>query len=118
MARAGSTMHPSREAEQVYRNKQVKAHRSVSIAIANGNLKRPDTCELCGRKPEPKKLRRFGVPTERTRSRICAHHWNGYENPLDIWWVCHVCSNLMIGPKFHNGTLSKEEAKVIIADNS
>lgn len=76
-----------------------KAMGIAKQAIRAGALVRPDTCELCGTTP----IRIKNVP-------IHAHHWNGYDHPLDVWWLCKSCNGYLIGEQFHNGKTSKEEA--------
>lgn len=57
------------------RNKeQCKAHDKIRHAIMIGQLEKPDTCSNCG-----------------SIESIQAHHHNGYENALDVIWVCHKC---------------------------
>lgn len=49
-----------------------KAHRKLQWAIESGKMTR-GLCECCG--------------TEKTD----AHHWNGYDNPYDVQWLCRSC---------------------------
>lgn len=72
-----------------------RAHRRVNLAVKNKSLIAPDSCELCGSSIQ--------------YSRV-AHHWNGYDNPLDIWWICYQCNAILRGPHFHSGIVTKEEA--------
>lgn len=85
-----------------------KAYNKVFTAINQGVLIRPDTCELCGDKPTPTTYKKGGKIV--TRPSIEAHHWNGHQHPLDVWFVCRECNKLLRGDKFHNGTVSKEQA--------
>jgi len=71
------------------------AHVQVSQAVKAGKLTRPDTCELCSN----------------TKGRIVAHHWNGHQEPLDIWWVCNSCNIKLQGDTFHSGTVTRDEAR-------
>lgn len=75
----------------------------VKQAIKSGLLTRPDTCELCNK-----------TPIKIKNTPIHAHHWNGYDHPLDVWFSCKSCNGLMIGEQFHNGKVSKEEAREFI----
>ena len=61
---------------------QAKARRAIRSAIDAGRLIRPDTCEQCGSAPPQKK---------NGAASIEAHHYLGYERPLDIRWLCHAC---------------------------
>lgn len=63
---------------------KVRAYHAVKYAVRVGNLVRPISCQGCGEVPEP---RIDG------RSRIQAHHHRGYENPLDVIWLCSYCHN-------------------------
>jgi hypothetical protein len=55
------------------------AHQQVSIAIREGELVRPDACELCP-------SRRGDWPSW----VIHAHH-EDYARPLDVIWLCAPC---------------------------
>jgi len=99
--------------------KQSKASTLVNQAIAAGQLIRPDTCELCGKTPGPapehtKEI--WWTERNQTNRRIVAHHWKGYEADaaMDVLWICASCNCLLRGRKYHNGSVSKEEARVIV----
>lgn len=102
---AGRKLNLSDEEYQARKKKQGWASQIFRKAMKKGEVSRLDTCELCGRNPRKEK-----------RYDLVAHHWNGYDNPLDIWWICSRCNNILMGPEFHNGSVSKEEAKVVIAN--
>lgn len=53
---------------------KVSAWSKISYHLKNGNIVKPDNCEIC-KKPH---------------QRIHAHHDN-YKKPLDVKWVCPVC---------------------------
>lgn len=57
------------------------AKRLVRDAIRRGDLVRPEACPRCGKSPE----------TIDGRTGIHAHHHNGYDNPLDVIWLCYDC---------------------------
>lgn len=79
----------------------------VGAAIKSGNLVRSSHCELCGRAPES-----TPIMEKRGRSPILyAHHWNGYNNPLDVWFICRSCNGVLNGKYFHSGQVSKDEAR-------
>lgn len=59
-----------------------RAKRAVRRAIEAGVLMRPEECPKCGA-PDPKR--------SDGRSGIHAHHPNGYDNPLDVQWLCVHC---------------------------
>lgn len=59
-----------------------RAHRAVAKAIWIGELARPENCEGCGKTP-PRNVRGL--------SQIQGHHHKGYENPLDVRWLCPKC---------------------------
>lgn len=89
-----------------YFKKQSKATSLVSKAIAAGQLTRPKSCELC------ESIRLSGlIPI------IVAHHWNGYDDPLNVWWICRSCNGILGGRKYHNGSVSKEQARQVIRDD-
>lgn len=58
------------------------ARGKVRHAIDMGVLVRPTTCERCGQ---------LGRPSKDGRATIHAHHINGYENALDVQWLCVKC---------------------------
>ena len=74
------------------------AYTLVHRAIKAGDLKRPNTCELCGI----------------SKIRIVAHHWNGHQNPYDVWWVCDYCNLKLQGPEYHNGSITKAQARALV----
>jgi len=78
-----------------YTPEQRRAYRLVYRETQKGKLIRPADCELCG-----------------CGGRICAHHWNGYEHPFDIWWVCRRCNAFL---DHHDGTQTKADARAFIA---
>ena len=59
-----------------YSSTQKTAWATIQTAIRRGDLKRPDTCEVCGR-----------------QGAIDAHHPD-YTEPLDIRWLCRICHGL------------------------
>lgn len=75
----------------------------VAKAIEEGKLVRPTQCELCGDSP----LKKISG-----QHRIIAHHWRGYDYPLDVWWICRVCNGIL--SKDHDGALTKAKARAKI----
>jgi hypothetical protein len=53
------------------------AKRAVRQAVEGGRLTKPKVCTSCGTQPPPRLLH--------------AHHYNGYDRPLDVIWMCHLC---------------------------
>lgn len=102
----------AKEFRKVYRQARMKAYGLLHRAIDHGKLSRPDTCELCNTnvsQPRP------GNGFIYTSTKTFAHHWNGYDNPLDIWWVCASCNSKLRGPQYHNGSVTKAQARAITA---
>ena len=89
-----------------------RAINKVNKAIRQGDLIRPKCCELCGNEPGSIEAHWFGKVI--TRSQIAAHHWNGYNNPIDVWWICHHCNCMLKGHHFHCGYVSKHQARLYI----
>ena len=84
--------------------KYSNAHGLLRLGIRRGDIIKLDYCELCGNNCK--------------HQRIEAHHWNGYDAHLDVWWVCHQCNTRLKGDKFHNGEYSKAQIKkAIVAFN-
>lgn len=82
---------------------QSKAITAVTEALRKGLLNRPEVCELCNKRPVKKR-----------RAPIHAHHWNGYDHPTDIWWICASCNGYLASERFHIGKVSKDEARAYI----
>ena len=61
------------------------AHLRVLRAVRCGQLVRPDTCQKCGKTPKADSAGRAGIH---------GHHHRGYENPLDVEWICARCHRL------------------------
>jgi len=53
---------------------QHKAHVAIRNRVYAGTLTKPDRCQAC-----------------QTAGPVEAHHWKGYDRPLDILWVCKSC---------------------------
>lgn len=73
-----------------------QAHREVFKAKKEGRITRPDACELCG-----------------SKGRTGGHHYNGYDKPLDVWYICYSCNSQLRG--YHDGSLTQEQARELIA---
>jgi len=76
MSKFGNDIKFFTDEELLYKGKQVIAMRRVNQAIKCGTLKKPNECQVCGKKAK----------------RIIAHHYNGYDNPLSVWFVCSKCN--------------------------
>lgn len=89
---------------------QTKAGSMIQYATKSGKMKRPDICEVCGcNVVEMNELRnQYGIAE---KVLILAHHWKGYEYPLDVWWICSRCNALL---RIHDGSLSLEDARETI----
>ncbi len=82
-----------------------RAMGEVAKAIKKGHLVRPDRCEICQNIPGP---------MSNGRSQIVAHHADGHEHPLKIWWLCHHCNQQLKGYKYHCGQVSFDQARAIL----
>jgi hypothetical protein len=71
--------------------------------VRSGELEKPEVCELCGVNITTLNQQRSAWMR---KSRIVAHHWNGYSSPLDVWWICTMCHWGLP----HDGTLDKQTA--------
>lgn len=74
-------------------DQQKQAVEILNEHVRRGTLLRPGTCDLCGN----------------SNCEIVGHHWRGYDFPLDVWWICPRCSNLLKGK--HDGSMTKEQAR-------
>jgi hypothetical protein len=91
--------------------KRMTAVRRVERALAKGTLTRATACQLCDRtEPEIRSYieQRRGA-CKQTRSVIQAHHHNGYDNPLDVWWICTECNGMLWHR--HDGSMALAEAR-------
>lgn len=93
-----------------YRASQEEAHKLVGRAIKRGELIRPELCELCNDAPGRSSL--GGKPS--ARPLIFAHHWNGYDNPLNVWFICASCNATLRNR--HDGSISKNQARAIVCN--
>jgi len=94
----------------------IAAQQAISQAVEEGRLIRPEACELCGEVPDPILVGKFAGSFYRTS--IFAHHWNGYDHPLDVWFICRACDGKLRGPECHNGSINKEEARRIVTNGT
>lgn len=77
------------------------AMKLVELAVKDGEMVRPEKCEVCTSKPADCK----------TQS-IVGHHHNGYDDALNVWFVCRSCNRFLAHK--HDGSLTKEEAKLYV----
>lgn len=82
--------------------RRARAHASavLKLAVDRDKVAKPTECELCG-----------------SDYYIVGHHWNGYDDPLNVWWICQKCNRALSGPKYHTGTVSKAEAREVIRND-
>lgn len=96
------------------KKQRANARSRVAVALRSGKLAKPAVCELCGydslRRDDPSYTPSYLHP------RIVAHHWRGYDHPLDVWWICASCNTKLTGR--HDGTLSKEQAREMVGQYS
>jgi hypothetical protein len=101
---------PQRKADLKWPEK-ARARRLVRDAIKRGHLSRPSECSRCG-----------GNPGQRSdgRSLIHAHHSKGYDNPLDVEWLCVSChakeDDRVNGAANGQSVLDNQKVKNILAD--
>lgn len=74
-----------------------RANLIVNNAVKDGKLIPLEICEVCGHAPHGK------------RDALEAHHWRGYQYPLDVWWVCRRCNQKLTG--IHDGSMTLDQAK-------
>lgn len=62
-----------------------RAHQQLRDAVRHGHIQKPSACEEC----------RCNVE----KAKLCGHHFQGYESPLTVKWLCHSCHALahMVG---------------------
>jgi hypothetical protein len=91
------------------KNSAIEGQQQTNKAIDCGLLIRPNHCELCGRHAQD---RLKPTTSKAGKSIIVAHHWNGYDNPLDVWFICPSCNGKLKGR--HDGSLTREEARKFV----
>ena len=101
--------HMCKHCRWAYYKLKSQAQSAITKATKEGILTRPDKCELCGSTPGTLTIRKPKGAEQRTL--IEAHHANGYESPLDIWWICRSCNQKMKGYRFHRGNLTRQQAR-------
>jgi hypothetical protein len=90
------------------KDKFTATRRSQTLkAKRDGIIKPPDDglCQICGKKPVSYSMK-YGKDYN---SALVAHHYNGYDNYLDIWWICRRCNYKLVGK--HDGSLTIEDAR-------
>ena len=81
---------------------QLRAWMAIAALKASPYFDLPHECQICGR-------------VGNMYVEVIAHHWRGYEYPLDVWWVCPSChKKLRDNGVDHSGKTTLEEAKRII----
>lgn len=80
--------------------KMSRAHYRVAVAVQTGVLVRPTACEKCGSEPPPNK---------RGAVQIQGHHHNGYDDPLDVQWLCPKC-HLVENQKAYAGRMTEQRS--------
>lgn len=93
-----------------YHDKAARAGAILNKAVKDGELERPTVCELCGQTPKPTPVTRSNG-NHFERPSVVGHHWQGYDKPLEVLWICQRCNIKLTGPQFHNGTVTKDESK-------
>lgn len=73
-----------------------QAHMKVHQAVKEGRLTPSDACELCS-----------------SNGKTVGHHYNGWDKPLDVWYICYSCNSQLRG--YHDGSLTQEQARELIA---
>lgn len=101
-ANVGRFVFPAPERDNPDMRSQRSAMKFVERAVRSGQLIRPNRCETCDTEP---------VEGYKKHATV-AHHWNGYDDPLNIWWVCHSCNRFLAYK--HDGSLTKEEARIYV----
>lgn len=96
-------LHPEKERRQKMTT-QRQAMGLVAYALKTGKLTRATICETCGVKPAANK----------NKATIIGHHWQGYDKPLNVLWVCQSCNNLLRHK--HDGSLNLEQAKLFVRE--
>lgn len=88
------------EEDNQYDTQRAIATSEVAKALRDGRLIKSAKCELC----------------DEIGSALMGHHWNGYDAPnaLNVWWICRGDNTILKGRKYHDGSVSKDEARAII----
>jgi len=81
-AKIKGTLNVGNKSEQMkrYRKRYPKecyARTLLWKAVKNGEIKRPENCQMCGEIP---------------KNKVHGHH-SDYSKPLEVFWVCYKCHN-------------------------
>ena len=70
------TNRAKRKREEGYRDDPIKRHARdvLRYAVSSGRVKKPSTCQDCN-----------------SSTLLEGHHPRGYEDPLDVEWLCKRC---------------------------
>ena len=68
--------HPGRKTQAPYN----PAHRKLNLAVEKGRIVKATQCQECGKE-----------------GRLHGHHHHGYDNPLDVIWLCPSCHHAAHG---------------------
>ncbi len=77
-AKAGKH-HPGNQRRNLNRDK-LRAQNAVRSAVVSGMINKPNECCQCSRQMRP--------------HDIHAHHYAGYDKPMEIKWLCRHCHTL------------------------
>jgi hypothetical protein len=69
--------HKGRKERRIVDPKKRKSQNILRGKVRQGFIEKPFNCSCCGEKTE--------------KSKLAGHHFNGYENPLDVVWLCSYC---------------------------
>lgn len=61
---------------------KAEAHRQLRLALKQGKIIKPDACQSC-RAVDPR--------CADGRTALHGHHHRGYDNPLEVMWLCALC---------------------------
>lgn len=76
--------------------------------ITRSKLSAPSSiCMICDK--DVSKLEKEERHTRYRFRKLIAHHWNGYDNPSDVWWICYSCNSTLANR--HDGSLTLEQAR-------
>jgi protein-arginine kinase activator protein McsA len=87
-----------------------KARAQVHAKLRRGEWTRPTVCQTCGRDVEKGATKTWH--TDKRHKMTVAHHWNGWDHPLDVWWICYRCNTVLA--RCHDGTITLEQAKGVV----
>ena len=82
-----------------YLGEQKYAEKKARQALVNGNMpKKTSKCQVCGNSGD-----------------LVLHHYNGYQNCFDTWWICRSCNSILKHREYASACTIQDARKIVIS---